>query len=64
MTVLRVIFSNKDPLLVFHQLKGGGEGIPYPTVIEYLEYLDVYEAIKEQQEKEMNAEVAKARQGK
>ena len=53
MTILRVIFSNKDPLLMYHMLKGGGDFIAYSTVLEYTEYLDVYESIKEQGEKEV-----------
>ena len=48
MTILRIIFANKDPLLMYHMLCGGGEYIPYKTANEFLEYLDVYEAIKEQ----------------
>ena len=60
MAILRVIFSNKDPLIAYHLLK---TEIPYPTVVEYAEYLDVYEAIREQQEKEMQEKI-KARQGK
>ena len=35
--------------------------IPYGTLLEYVEYLDVYESIKEQQEKEMQEEIEKAR---
>lgn len=58
MTVLRAIFSNKDPLLAYHMLK---TEIPYGTLLEYVEYLDVYESIKEQQEKEMQEEIEKAR---
>ena len=53
MEILRVIFSNKDPLIAYHMLKGGGPSIPYSTTVEYIEYLDVYEAIKEQGEREM-----------
>lgn len=48
MTILRIIFANKDPLLMYHMLTGGGEFIPYKTADEFLEYLDVYEAIKDQ----------------
>lgn len=54
MTILRVIFANKDPLLAYHLLK---TEIPYPTVVEFVEYLDVYEAIREQQEKEMQEKI-------
>ena len=60
MAILRVIFSNKDPLMAYHLLK---TEIPYSTVVEYIEYLDVYEAIREQQEKEMQEKI-KVRQGK
>ena len=60
MTILKVIFSNKDPLLALHMLE---TEIPYPTLLRYLEYLDVYEALKEQGEKEMQ-ERAKAAQNK
>lgn len=54
MTVLRAIFANKDPLMAYHLLK---TEIPFPTVVEFVEYLDVYEAIKEQQEKEMQEKI-------
>lgn len=54
MTILRVIFANKDPLLAYHLLK---TEIPYPTVVEFVEYLDVYEAIREQQDKEMQEKI-------
>ena len=60
MAILRVIFSNKDPLMAYHLLK---TEIPYSTTVEYIEYLDVYEAIREQQEKEMQEKI-KVRQGK
>lgn len=60
MTILRVIFANKDPLLAYHLLK---TEIPYPTVVEFVEYLDVYEAIREQQDKEMQEKI-KASQNK
>jgi hypothetical protein len=61
MEILRVIFSNKDPLIAYHMLNGGGPSIPYSTTLEYIEYLDVYESIKEQGEKEMR-EAAKKQQ--
>ena len=35
--------------------------IPYETMIEFIEYLDVYESIKEQQNKDMQQEAEKAR---
>lgn len=54
MTVLRAIFANKDPLMAYHLLK---TEIPFPTVVEFVEYLDVYEAIKEQQEKEIQEKI-------
>ena len=38
---------------MYHMLKGGGDFIAYSTVLEYTEYLDVYESIKEQGEKEV-----------
>lgn len=60
MTVLRAIFANKDPLMAYHLLK---TEIPYPTIVEFVEYLDVYEAIREQQEKEMQEKI-KASQNK
>lgn len=60
MTVLRVIFSNKDPLIAYHMLK---TEIPYSTFIEYVEMLDVYDAITEQQDKE-NQEKIKQSQHK
>lgn len=60
MTVLKVIFSNKDPLLAYHMLK---TEIPYNTVIEYLEMLDVYEALKEQADREAQERI-KAAQNK
>lgn len=60
MSILRVIFANKDPLLAYHLLK---TEIPYSTVEEFVEYLDVYEAIKEQQEIEMQEKI-KAKQKK
>lgn len=56
MTVLRVLFANKDPLLMYHMMKGGGEAIPYQTTVEFLEYLDVWEAIKAQGELEARQE--------
>ena len=43
-------------------LKGGGQSIPYTTVVEYLEYLDVYEAIEEQNNLEMQQKHEKAMQ--
>jgi hypothetical protein len=43
-------------------LKGGGTSIPYTTVVEYLEYLDVYEAIEEQNNLEMQQKHEKAMQ--
>lgn len=53
---MRVIFANKDPLLIYHMMKGGGESIPYQTTVEFLEYLDVWEAIKAQGELEARQE--------
>lgn len=61
MEILRVIFSNKDPLIAYHMLNGGGPSIPYATTLEYIEYLDVYEAIKEQGEREAKQEAENAR---
>lgn len=52
MTILRIIFANKDPLIAYHMLCGGGDYIPYKTANEFLEYLDVYETIEEQSRKE------------
>ena len=52
MTILRIIFANKDPLIAYHMLCGGGDCIPYKTANEFLEYLDVYEAIEDQSRKE------------
>lgn len=49
MTILRIIFSTRNPIHTLHLLK---TEIPYETSLEYIEYLDVYEAIKEQSEKE------------
>jgi hypothetical protein len=37
-------------------MKGGGEAIPYQTTVEFLEYLDVWEAIKAQGELEARQE--------
>lgn len=62
MTILKIIFANKDPLLVYHMLKGGGEFIPYKTADEFLEYLEVYEAIKAQGELEQKQEHERQRQ--
>lgn len=56
--ILRIIFANKDPLLAYHMLK---TEIPYKTVEEFVEYLDVYEAIQEQQHKDMQAEIKAAK---
>lgn len=53
---MRVLFANKDPLLMYHMMKGGGEAIPYLTTVEFLEYLDVWEAIKAQGELEARQE--------
>lgn len=44
LAILRVIFANKDPLIAYHMLK---TEISYATVCEFLEYLDVYESLKE-----------------
>ena len=52
MTILRIIFANKDPLMAYHMLKGGGDYISYETAEEFLEMLDVHEAIKIQIEKD------------
>lgn len=62
MTILRIIFANKDPLIAYHMLCGGGDCIPYKTANEFLEYLDVYEAIKEQGMWEQKQEYEKQRQ--
>lgn len=62
MTILRIIFANKDPLLVFHMIRGGGDSISYNTLVEFREYLDVYEAIKEQGMLEQKQEYEKQRQ--
>ena len=62
MTILRIIFANKDPLLVYHMMCGGGDSIPYKTANEFLEYLDVYEAIKEQGDLEQKQEYERKRQ--
>jgi len=43
-SILRVIFSNKDPLLAYHMLK---TKIPTDTFEEYLEYLDAKETLEE-----------------
>lgn len=55
--MLRAVFANKDPLIAYHMLKSE---IPYGTMVEFIEYLDVYEAIKEQQEKEMQDKIKAA----
>lgn len=52
---MRIIFANKDPLLMYHMLKGGGESISYATAEEFLEMLDVHTAINEQMAKEAEA---------
>lgn len=57
MNILRAIFSNKDPLIAFHMLK---KEIPYTTLLEYLEYLEVWEAIKEYQIEEDKKAALKA----
>lgn len=62
MTVLKIIFANKDPLLVYHMLNGGGDFIPYKTADEFLEYLEVYEAIKAQGELEQKQEYERQKQ--
>lgn len=59
MTILRAVFANKDPLLAYHLIK---EEIPYTTLVEFVEYLDVYEAIKEQQHKEAEEKMKQAQQ--
>lgn len=41
--VLRIIFSTSNPIQTLHLLK---TEIPYSTAIEYLEYLEVHEALK------------------
>ena len=41
---------------------GGGDYIPYKTANDFLEYLDVYEAIKAQGELEQKQEYEKKRQ--
>ena len=62
MTILRIIFANKDPLIAYHMMCGGGDYIPYKTANDFLEYLDVYEAIKAQGELEQKQEYEKKRQ--
>lgn len=62
MTILRIIFANKDPLLMYHMIKGGGDGISYKTLDEFLEYLDVYEAIQAQSDLEQKQEYERKRQ--
>lgn len=57
MRVLRAVFSNKDPLIAFHMLK---TEIPYTTLLEYIEYLDVFEALKEYHLEEERKAAAKA----
>lgn len=61
MVVLRAIFANKDPLLAYHLLK---TEIPYTTLEEFVEYLDVYEAIREQQDMEMQEKIKAAQKNK
>ena len=56
MTILKVVFANKDPLIAYHMLMGGGESISYGTLMEFSEYLEVYEAIKEHGNKEIEQE--------
>lgn len=58
MTILRVIFSNQDPLLAYHKLK---TEIPFNTFLEFVEYLDVYESLKEHQDKEMREQMKAAK---
>lgn len=41
--VLKIIFSTSNPIQTLHLLKNE---IPYSTAIEYLEYLEVHEALK------------------
>lgn len=59
---MRIIFANKDPLLMYHMIKGGGDSISYKTLTEFLEYLDVYEAIKAQGDLEQKQEFERKRQ--
>lgn len=51
--MLRAVFANKDPLIAFHMI----QEIPYKTVVDFIEYLDVYEAIQQQQHKEMEEKI-------
>lgn len=53
MNILRAVFANKDPLIAFHMI----QEIPYKTVVDFIEYLDVYEAIQQQQHKEMEEKI-------
>lgn len=62
MTILRLIFANKDPLLMLHMLSGGGDSISYKTATDFLEYLDVYEAIKAQTDLEQKQEYDRKQQ--
>lgn len=56
LSVLRVIFSTKNPIHTLHLLN---TEIPLATMMDYIEYLDVYESIKEQQEKEYRDKMEK-----
>jgi hypothetical protein len=58
--VLRAIFANKDPLIAFHLLK---KEIPYSTLLEFVEYLDVFEAMKEHAETEARKKAESANAG-
>lgn len=59
MNVLRATFANKNPLIAFHLLH---TEIPYATLSSFLEYLDVYEELKDLAEKEAKEEAIRKQQ--
>ena len=59
MNVLRATFANKNPLIAFHLLH---TEIPYATLSSFLEYLDVYEELKDLAEKEAREGAQKQQQ--
>lgn len=59
MNVLRATFANKNPLIAFHLLH---TEIPYSTLSSFLEYLDVYEELKDLAEKEAREGAQKQQQ--
>lgn len=57
---MRVIFSTKNPIETLHLLN---TTIPYATFVDFLEYQDVYDSLKDQAEIDAKneAEIARAK---